>query len=166
MRVVVQRVSSASVTVAGRVAGRIDRGLLVFVGIAAADTVADGEWLAQKIAKLRIFADAEGHMNLSLLDLNTASEARPAAPLASRLGPHALVISQFTLHASTQKGARPSFNQAARPEHARPLYEQFIAQLSAALGRPVATGEFGAMMDVAPINDGPVTLIIDSRLRE
>ena len=166
MRAVVQRVSSASVSITGRVAGRIDRGLLVFVGIEEADTAADGEWLAQKVAKLRIFADAEGHMDLSLLDLNTAPEARPAAPLAPGLGPLALVISQFTLHASTQKGARPSFNQAARPEHARPLYQQFVAQLSAALGRPVATGEFGAMMQVALVNDGPVTLVIDSKLRE
>ncbi|MBI2496576.1 MAG: D-tyrosyl-tRNA(Tyr) deacylase, partial [Opitutae bacterium] len=133
MRVVIQRVSSASVTIAGRVAGRIDRGLLVFAGIEDADTAADGEWLAQKIVRLRIFADAQGQMNKSVADI----------------GGGILLISQFTLHASTQKGTRPSFNRAARPEHARPLYEQFVAQLSAALGRPVATGEFGAMMDVA-----------------
>jgi D-tyrosyl-tRNA(Tyr) deacylase len=150
MRIVVQRVSSASVTIAGRVAGRIERGLLVLVGIESADTSADGEWLAQKIVKLRIFADADGHMNLSVADI----------------GGGILLISQFTLHASTQKGARPSFNAAARPEHARPLYEQFAAQLSAALGRPVATGEFAAHMAVALVNDGPVTLIIDSKLRE
>ena len=150
MRVVVQRVLSASVTIAGRVAGQIERGLLVFVGIEAADSAADGEWLAQKITKLRIFADDAGQMNLSVADI----------------GGGILLVSQFTLHASTAKGTRPSFNAAARPEHARPLYEQFIAQLSGALGQPVQTGEFGAMMDVALVNDGPVTLVIDSKLRE
>ncbi len=150
MRVVLQRVSSASVTIAGRVAGRIDRGLLVFVGIEAADTATDGDWLAQKLAKLRIFADGAGQMNKSVIDVAGGI----------------LLISQFTLHASTAKGTRPSFNAAARPEHARPLYEQFITQLSAALGRPVQTGEFGAMMDVALVNDGPVTLILDSKSRE
>ena len=150
MRVVLQRVSSASVTIAGRVAGRIDRGLLVFVGIEAADTAADGDWLAQKITRLRIFADDAGQMNKSVADIAGGI----------------LLISQFTLHASTAKGTRPSFNAAARPEHAKPLYEQFIAQLSAALSRPVQTGEFGAMMDVALVNDGPVTLIIDSKSRE
>ena len=158
MRVVVQRVASASVTIAGRVAGKIDRGLLVLVGIEDADTATDGEWLAQKITKLRIFADDSGQMNLSVTDIRGG----------------VLLISQFTLHASTQKGTRPSFNKAARPEHAKPLYEQFIAQLKAALGDPpalsgveqVATGEFGAMMQVALVNDGPVTLVIDSQLRE
>lgn len=150
MRVVLQRVSSASVTIAGRVAGRIERGLLLLAGIESADTAADGEWLAGKIVKLRIFADEAGQMNKSVTDI----------------GGGILLISQFTLHASTQKGTRPSFNQAARPGHARPLYEQFIAQLSAALGRPVATGEFGAGMHVALVNDGPVTLVIDSKLRE
>jgi len=150
MRVVLQRVSSASVTIEGRVTGRIDRGLLVLAGIEAGDTAADGEWLAQKVAKLRIFADQEGQMNLSVTDINGGL----------------LLISQFTLHASTQKGARPSFNQAARPDQARPLYEQFIAQLTSVLGRPVQTGEFGAMMQVALVNDGPVTLVIDSKRRE
>jgi D-tyrosyl-tRNA(Tyr) deacylase len=150
MRVVLQRVSSASVTIAGRVTGRIDRGLLVFVGIEAADTAADGEWLAQKIVKLRIFADEGGQMNKSVADV----------------GGGILLISQFTLHASTRKGSRPSFNQAAKPEHAQPLYDLFITQLGAALGRLVATGEFGAMMDIALVNDGPVTLIIDSKTRE
>lgn len=150
MRVVLQRVSSASVTIDGRVAGQIDRGLLVLAGIEAADTAADGEWLAGKIVKLRIFADETGQMNKS----------------AAEIGGGILVISQFTLHASTQKGTRPSFNRAARPEHARPIFGQFVAQLSAALGRPVATGEFGAMMQVALVNDGPVTLVIDSKLRE
>lgn len=150
MRVVLQRVSSASVTIAGRIAGRIDRGLLVFVGIEAADTAADGDWLAQKITKLRIFADDAGQMNKSVVDIAGGI----------------LLVSQFTLHASTAKGTRPSFNAAARPEQAKPLYEQFIGQLSTALGRPVQTGEFGAMMDVALVNDGPVTLIIDSKSRD
>ncbi len=147
MRVVVQRVSSATVTIHGRIAGQIGRGLLVFVGIEAPDTPADGEWLAQKIVKLRIFADESAQMNRSVVDL--AGEV--------------LLISQFTLHASTQKGARPSFNQAAKPEDAKPLYDAFVDQLSTALGRPVATGEFGADMQVALVNDGPVTLIIDSK---
>ena len=150
MRVVLQRVSSASVTIAGREAGAIKQGLLVLVGIEAADTSADGEWLARKICALRIFADADGQMNRSVVEVEGGI----------------LLISQFTLHASTQKGARPSFNAAAPPTHARPLYEQFIAQLSGALGRPVATGEFGANMDVALVNAGPVTLIIDSKQRE
>ena len=150
MRVILQRVSSASVTIDARVAGRIERGLLVFVGIEAADTAADGEWLAGKITRLRIFPDAAGQMNLSVADI----------------GGGILLISQFTLHASTQKGTRPSFSAAARPELARPLYDQFTAQLTAALGRPVATGEFGAMMQVALVNDGPVTLILDSKQRE
>ncbi len=150
VRTVIQRVSSASVTIDGRVAGQIERGLLILVGIETADSADDGEWLAQKITRLRIFADAEGHMNLSVVDIAGGI----------------LLISQFTLHASTQKGARPSFNAAARPEHARSLYEQFTAQLSAALGRPVQTGEFGAYMSVALVNDGPVTLVIDSKTRE
>lgn len=150
MRVVVQRVSSASVTIGDRVTGRIDRGLLVFVGIETADTAADGEWLARKLVKLRVFDDDAGQMNRSVADI----------------GGGILLISQFTLHASTRKGARPSFNAAARPEHARPLYELFITQLSSALGRPVATGEFGALMEISLVNAGPVTLILDSRLRE
>ncbi|MBL9217201.1 MAG: D-tyrosyl-tRNA(Tyr) deacylase [Opitutaceae bacterium] len=150
MRVVIQRVSSASVTVSGRIIGQIGRGLLVFVGIVADDTADDGAWLAQKIIRLRIFADDAGQMNQSVADI----------------GGGILLVSQFTLHASTAKGTRPSFNAAARPELALPLYGQFTAQLSAALGRPVQTGEFGAMMDVALVNDGPVTLIIDSKTRE
>ncbi|MSU46404.1 MAG: D-tyrosyl-tRNA(Tyr) deacylase [Lacunisphaera sp.] len=150
MRTVVQRVSSASVTIAGRVAGRIERGLLVLVSVEDADTAADGEWLTQKIVKLRIFADQTGQMNLSVQEI---------------VG-DILVISQFTLHASTQKNTRPSFHRAGKPEHAKPLYEQFVAQLAAALGRPIATGEFGAYMDVALANDGPVTLILDSKQRD
>lgn len=150
MRLVIQRVASARVTIAGRVAGQIDRGLLVLVGIEPADSAADGEWLAQKITKLRLFPDAGGQMNLSVTDIAGGI----------------LLVSQFTLYASTQKGTRPSFNRAAPPAHAQPLYAQFIRQLSAALGRPVATGEFGADMEVALVNDGPVTLILDSKLRE
>ncbi|MBP6865609.1 MAG: D-tyrosyl-tRNA(Tyr) deacylase [Candidatus Didemnitutus sp.] len=158
MRVVLQRVSSARVTVDGRVTGEIGRGLLLLQGIEPADTAADGEWLAQKIAKLRIFADAEGQMNRSVADI----------------GGGILVVSQFTLHASTAKGTRPSFHAAARPEHARPLYEQFIGQLRTALaGSPpsdatdrIQTGEFGAMMQVSLVNDGPVTLILDSKTRD
>lgn len=150
MRIVVQRVASAKVTVEGRVTGEIGRGLLVLQGIVPSDTAADGEWLAQKLTKLRIFEDAEGKMNLSVADLAGGI----------------LLVSQFTLHASTAKGTRPSFNAAARPEIARPLYELFQQQLSTALGRPVATGEFGAMMQVSLVNDGPVTLVIDSRQRE
>lgn len=150
MRVVLQRVSSASVTIDGRIAGRIERGLLVLLGIESADTETDGQWLAEKIAKLRLFDDADGRMNLSVADI----------------GGGILLVSQFTLHASTAKGTRPSFNAAARPEQARPLYEKFIAQLTATLGRAPATGEFGAMMQVALVNDGPVTLLIDSKSRD
>ncbi len=130
--------------------GQIGRGLLLLQGIETSDTSADGEWLAQKITKLRIFPDDVGQMNRSVVDI----------------GGEILLVSQFTLHASTAKGTRPSFNAAARPEHARPLYQQFITQLGTALGRPVQTGEFGAMMQVALMNDGPVTLIIDSKTRD
>jgi D-tyrosyl-tRNA(Tyr) deacylase len=150
MRLVLQRVSSAHVTIEGRVAGQIEHGLLVLVGVEAADTAADGAWLAQKIAQLRLFADESGQMNRSVTDV----------------GGGILLISQFTLHASTRKGTRPSFNRAAPPAHARPLYDLFATQLAAALGRPVATGQFGALMQVALVNDGPVTLTIDSKLRE
>jgi D-aminoacyl-tRNA deacylase len=149
MRVVLQRVSSAAVTIDGRLTGQIERGLLIFVGIENADTAADGEWLARKITRLRVFPDAAGQMNRSVVDI------------AGGL----LLVSQFTLQASTEKGTRPSFNAAARPEQARPLYDLFTTQLAQALGRPIATGEFGAMMQVSLVNDGPVTLIIDSRPR-
>jgi len=159
MRVVIQRVSSASVTIAGEITARIGRGLVIFVGIEAADDATDGEWLAQKITRLRIFDDAEGKMNLSLLDLSALGSQLSAAPAT------ALVVSQFTLHASMAKGTRPSFNAAAKPEHARPLYELFIKQLEQALGRPVATGQFGAMMEIGISNQGPVTLIQDSKNR-
>lgn len=158
MRAVIQRVSSASVTIDGRVAGAIARGLLVLVGVARDDTAADGEWLAQKIAALRIFEDDAGKMNRSVVDL-VAGVADPGRPTV-------LVVSQFTLFASTRKGTRPSFNDAAKPELAIPLYEKFLAQMEAALGRPVARGEFGAMMQVALVNAGPVTLVLDTRTRE
>lgn len=150
MRAVLQRVSSARVTIDGRVTGQIGRGLLILQGIEASDTAADGEWLAQKIIRLRIFPDEAGQMNRSVADI--AGEI--------------LLVSQFTLHASTAKGTRPSYHAAARPEVARPLYEQFVTQLTGTLGRPVATGEFGAMMAVELVNDGPVTLILDSKTRD
>jgi len=150
MRVVLQRVTSASVAIDDQIVARIERGLLVFVGIEESDDASDGQWLADKIARLRIFSDADGQMNLSVRDISGGI----------------LLISQFTLHASTQKGTRPSFNRAARASHAKPLYERLIVQLSAALERPVATGKFGADMQVSLTNDGPVTLSIDSKQRE
>jgi D-aminoacyl-tRNA deacylase len=146
MRAVVQRVSRARVTVAGRVTGEIGPGLLILLGVAAGDTPAEADWLAGKIAGLRVFADDEGRMNLSLRER----------------GGDALVVSQFTLLGSVRKGSRPSFNDVAPQDLARSLYEQFVAQLATALGRPVATGEFAAMMVVALENDGPVTLVIDT----
>ena len=164
MRAVVQRVSSARVTVSGEVTGEIGRGLLVLLGVAQSDTDADAQWLAEKICALRIFPDAEGKMNLSVHDLAADSVSQLSA-LNSQL-PSILVVSQFTLLASTRKGTRPSFNDAAKPELAVPLYEAFNRFATAALGRPVATGRFAAIMDVALVNDGPVTLVIDSRTRE
>ena len=151
MRAVIQRVSSASVTIGGMERTAIARGLLVLLGVAAGDTPAEGGWLAQKIARLRIFPDDAGQMNRSVADL----------------GGEVLVVSQFTLLASTRKGTRPSFNDAARPDTARALYETFLLQMEAALGgRPVARGEFAAMMQVALVNDGPVTILLDTRQRE
>jgi D-tyrosyl-tRNA(Tyr) deacylase len=150
MRTVVQRVSRASVTVAGETTGEIGRGLLVLVGIAPADTDHDAQWLAEKICALRIFEDEEGRMNRSVTDIDGGI----------------LVVSQFTLFASTRKGTRPSFNDAAKPEIAIPLYESFNRFAGAALGRPVATGRFAARMDITLVNDGPVTLVIDSQRRE
>lgn len=148
MRVVLQRVSSASVTVAGEVVGRIDRGWLALLGIAPDDTLADVQWLAEKTAYLRCFPDAEGKMNLSVLDV----------------GGSVLVVSQFTLYGDCSKGRRPSFIGAARPEVAEPLYREFQIALRA-FGIPVACGVFGADMQVALVNDGPVTLLVDSRQR-
>ena len=150
MKLVLQRVSSASVTIDGTVRGAIDRGLLVLLGVAAGDPEDDVRWLAEKTAALRIFPDDAGLMNRSVRDISGGI----------------LVISQFTLIASTRKGTRPSFNDAAKPDLARPLYENFLAQIETALGRPVARGEFGADMKVALINDGPVTLVLDSRQRD
>ena len=150
MRAVIQRVSRASVTVAGEVTGEINLGLLVLLGVGQGDTEADAQWLAEKIVALRIFEDADGKMNRSVVDV------------AGGL----LVVSQFTLFASTRKGTRPSFNDAAKPDLAIPLYEAFNRFASAALGRPVATGRFAALMDVALVNSGPVTIVIDTKTRE
>ena len=150
MRVVVQRVQEAAVRIDGKIRGEIGQGLLVLLGIEDADTQEDIDWLTGKIARMRIFADAEGRINLACTEVDGS----------------ALVVSQFTLHASTKKGNRPSFSQAARPETAVPLYEAFIAALSQELGKPVATGEFGADMQVSLINDGPVTIWMDSKRRE
>jgi D-tyrosyl-tRNA(Tyr) deacylase len=150
MRAVIQRVSQASVTIGGRVKSAIPRGLLVLLGIEAADTGEDLEWLSGKIVRLRIFNDDEGLMNRSIQET----------------GGDLLVVSQFTLHASTKKGNRPSFIRAAKPEFAVPMYERFVARLSADLGKPVFTGEFGADMKVALVNDGPVTIVMDSKGRE
>ena len=145
MRAVIQRVKSASVTVEGTVVSEIRVGLLVFLGVAQEDTPADVEYMASKIANLRIFEDDEGRMNLSILDI----------------GGEALVVSQFTLCGDCRKGRRPSFIAAARPEKADPLYQAFMDEISR-LGVPVKAGIFQAMMDVELINDGPVTMMLDS----
>lgn len=150
MRVVIQRVSKASVTIEGKMVAQIGHGLLILLGIEEADTQNDIDWLVSKIVKLRIFSDEAGNMNLSVMDTNG----------------DVIVVSQFTLHASTKKGNRPSFIRAAKPEQAIPLYEKFISDFEKELGKPVGTGEFGAMMDVALLNDGPVTIIIDSKNKE
>ncbi len=150
MRFVIQRVSEASVTIDGHLYSEIKQGLLVLVGIEEADTAEDAEWLCQKLAGMRIFSDAEGKMNLSVQDT----------------GGNMLLVSQFTLFASTKKGNRPSFIRSARPEHAIPLYEACIAQLSALLKKPIETGRFGADMSISLVNDGPVTILMDSKQRE
>ena len=150
MRVVVQRVREASVTVDGQVASRIGAGLAILVGIAVDDTADDGEWLARKVTDLRIFDDESGVMNRSVRDT----------------GGELLAVSQFTLYASTRSGNRPSWSRAARSDVAKPRFDAFIDALAVRIGRPVATGTFGANMAVALINDGPVTLWLDSRLRE
>ena len=150
MRVVLQRVKRASVTVNQEVVGEIAGGVLILLGIEAADTQEDIDWLCGKIARMRIFNDADGVMNVSL----------------EESGGEALVVSQFTLHASTKKGNRPSYIKAARPEQAEPMYEQFKTKLSDMLMKPVSSGVFGAMMDVELVNDGPVTILIDSKARE
>jgi D-tyrosyl-tRNA(Tyr) deacylase len=150
MRAVIQRVKKASVTINNIVKSEIGPGLLVFVGIEDADDITDVEWLGIKIVQLRIFNDINGVMNLSVLDT----------------GGTIMVISQFTLHAKTKKGNRPSYIKAAKPEMAIPLYESFIARLSLLSGNKIATGEFGSMMDIELINDGPVTIILDTKEKE
>ena len=150
MRVVIQRVTSAKVTVKGKVTGKIDMGLLVLLGIEDGDEEVDIEWLTAKIINLRIFDDEQGVMNLSVEEIDG----------------EILVVSQFTLHASTRKGNRPSYIRAAKPEEAARLYGKFVEKLQADFKKPVATGIFGAMMEVSLLNDGPVTIIIDSKLRE
>ncbi len=150
MRAIIQRVKQASVTIEGVVVSSIDQGLLVLLGIEEADNKEDIDWLTGKIARLRIFNDENGMMNLSVKDT----------------GGEMLVVSQFTLYASTKKGNRPSYIQAARPETAIPLYELFVKTISNELGKPVGTGKFGAIMQVALVNDGPVTIVIDTKRRE
>ena len=150
MRAVIQRVTQAGVSIGSDLKSRIGPGLLVLLGIEESDGQEDIDWLSGKICRMRIFNDADGVMNLSVAEVNG----------------EILVISQFTLHASTRKGNRPSYILAARPETAIPLYEKFVKQLSSDLGKDVKTGEFGAMMQVQLINDGPVTIVIDSKVRE
>lgn len=147
MRAVIQRVSRASVTVDGKIISEIKAGLLILLGIEHEDTTADIEWLSRKIANLRIFNDESGVMNTSLFESKG----------------DAIVVSQFTLHASTKKGNRPSYMKAAKPEISIPLYEKFIRQLQNYLGKPVGTGVFGADMKVDLLNDGPITIIIDTK---
>ena len=150
MRAVIQRVSHASVTIDTEVRGVIQKGLLVLLGIEETDTPADIEWLSGKLVRLRVFADENGVMNRSIQEVQG----------------DILLVSQFTLFASTKKGNRPSYSRAANPAVAVPLYEAFIRQLAQDLGRPIQTGQFGADMRVASTNDGPVTIIIDTRNRE
>jgi D-tyrosyl-tRNA(Tyr) deacylase len=150
MRAVIQRVKEASVTIKEIVKGTISQGLLIYLGIIEDDTQDDIEWLTSKIINLRIFSDEHQLMNLSLLDVEG----------------EALVISQFTLHAKTKKGHRPSFSRAAGPEAAVPLYEEFIRVLDSKVSKPVQSGEFGADMQVQSVNDGPVTIIIDTKQKE
>ena len=150
MRVLLQRVSQAAVNVGGEVVGQIGQGLLVLVGIEADDTPSDIDWLCRKIVALRIFNDDAGLMNRSVLDI----------------GGQILAISQFTLHASTKKGTRPSYSRAARPDFAQPMYHAFLETLSTALGKPVQQGIFGADMQVSLVNDGPVTIWLDSKTPE
>jgi D-tyrosyl-tRNA(Tyr) deacylase len=150
MRVVVQRVTEANVKVNGAVIGAIQEGLMVLLGIQNEDTAEDIQWIASKLVQMRIFDDSEGVMNLSVKDIDGSI----------------LLISQFTLYAATKKGNRPSYIGAAKPEIAIPIYEQMILQLTKELGKPIATGQFGADMKVSLLNNGPVTIIIDSKNRE
>ncbi len=149
MKVVIQRVSEASVTIDGKIVAEIEKGLLILLGIESEDTSEDIQWLSNKIVNLRIFNDANDVMNNSLIAING----------------DAIVVSQFTLQASTKKGNRPSYIKAARPEIAIPMYEEFITQIEQDLGKKVGTGIFGADMKVALLNDGPVTIIVDSKNR-
>lgn len=150
MKAVIQRVSEASVTIEGKKVADILKGLLVLIGIEDTSTTEDICWLTSKIANLRIFGDENGVMNLSVKDING----------------EIIVVSQFTLHASTKKGNRPSYIKASKPDVAIPLYESFVTQMEADLGKKVQTGQFGADMKVALVNDGPVTIIIDSKNKE
>lgn len=150
MRIVAQRVSRASVTIGGKLKSEIGKGMMVLLGIEDADNEEDVEWLCTKLSKMRIFGDENDAMNLDINQIEGSF----------------LVVSQFTLHAMTKKGNRPSFIRAARPEKAIPLYELFLSKLAETSGREVQCGEFGAMMDVELINDGPVTIIMDSKNRE
>jgi D-tyrosyl-tRNA(Tyr) deacylase len=150
MRVVIQRVSKASVTVEGEKISEIGKGMLILAGIEDTDNGEDIDWLANKIVQLRIFDDEQGVMNLSVKDIDGDM----------------LVVSQFTLHASTKKGNRPSYIRASKPELAIPMYEKFVAAIETVLGKTPRTGKFGAMMDVALVNDGPVTIIIDSKNKD
>ena len=150
MRAVIQRVSGASVRVDGALRGQIGRGLLVFLGVGQTDDFQDIEWLAQKIAKLRVFEDDEGRMNRSV----------------GEIGGGIMVISQFTLFGNLKKGSRPSFNRAGAPESAKALYERFILELEKTTGKRIATGVFAALMHIDALNDGPVTLIIDTKNRD
>lgn len=150
MKAVIQRVSEASVTIEGKKVADIKKGLLVLIGIEDASTTEDIQWLTSKIANLRIFGDENGVMNLSVKDTDG----------------DVIVVSQFTLHASTKKGNRPSYSKASKPDVAIPLYESFVKQMETELGKKVQTGEFGADMKVALINDGPVTIIIDTKNKE
>ncbi len=150
MRAVIQRVSEASVTIDGEIVSSIDKGLLILIGIENEDTQEDVDWLSGKIARLRIFGDENGIMNKSILDIEGK----------------AIVVSQFTLHASTKKGNRPSYIKAAKPDIAVPLYEHFVEQFEKDLGKKVGTGIFGADMKISLLNDGPVTIIIDTKSKE
>lgn len=150
MRAVIQRVSKASVTIKNKIKSEIGVGLLVLVGIEESDNDADVEWLCNKVVQLRIFNDSNEVMNLSVLDV----------------GGSVLAISQFTLHAKTRKGNRPSYIRAAHPDIAVPLYNRFVSTLSSLMGKEVGTGEFGGMMQIELVNDGPVTIIIDTKEKE
>jgi D-tyrosyl-tRNA(Tyr) deacylase len=150
MRAVIQRVSSASVSIEGAIVSSIEKGFLILLGIETEDDKEDADWLSRKIAQLRVFSDEQGLMNKDLNDV----------------GGKVMVVSQFTLHASYKKGNRPSFIKAARPELAIPLYEYFNSQLSVLMNQPIATGKFGADMKVSLVNDGPVTILMDTKNKE